>query len=162
MTTPRHLVTVWNPLYAREVEQHLAVLLHLARLCDDGKARDDDLYVWWGKVKSPNRQQPLVRAPDIRALGSDLANGTRETEAHLYVTDYRVLFVGELLAIHEGDLPAGENEHVPPYYAARKSRCDFWVKRYGTHWSSPSNRRSRMRSAPSATIAPIRDATSVP
>lgn len=70
MTAPRHLVTVWNPLYTREVEQHLDVLLRWSKRYEEEKAGEDELYVWWGKVKSPNRQQPLRRAPDIRELAT--------------------------------------------------------------------------------------------
>ena len=124
--TARHLVTVWNPLYAREVEQHMSVLLDWGRCVRDNKAKRDDVYVWWGKVKSPNRQQPLQRAPDIRALAQELEGDAREDEAHLYVTDYRSLYVGELLNVHEGDLPASENPHIPAYYAEQGHRCDFW------------------------------------
>jgi len=126
--SPRHLVTVWNPLYTREVEQHLAVLLRWAKLFQDEKADPDDTYVWWGKVKSSNRQQPLRRTPDIQSLAAELAGGAREEETHLYVTDYRSLYVGELLAIHEGDLPADQREHVPAYYAEQDLKCDFWFK----------------------------------
>lgn len=104
------------------------VLLDWARRSDDGKAEDDDLYVWWGKVKSPNRQQPLRRAPDVQALGKELASGTRTEEAHLYVTDYRSLYVGELLAVHEAELPASEQDHAPAYYFDQKLVCDFWFK----------------------------------
>ena len=126
--TAKHLVTVWNPLYAREVEQHMSVLLDWGRRVRDNKAKDEDVYVWWGKVKSPNRQQPLQRAPDIRALGKELEGDAREDEAHLYVTDYRSLYVGELLNVHEGDLPASENAHIPAYYAEQGHKCDFWFQ----------------------------------
>jgi hypothetical protein len=128
MTSARHLVTVWNPLYTREVEQHLDVLLRWAKRFEEKKADDDDLYVWWGKVKSPNRQQPLRRAPEIRELATELASGNRADEAHLYVTDYRSLNVGELLEIHEGELPAAEREHAPAYYFEQNLACDFWFK----------------------------------
>ena len=126
--TSRHLVTVWNPLYTREVEQHLDVLLRWAALLDQQKAGEDDLYVWWGKVKSSNRQQPLRRAPDVRELAAELASGQRTDEAHLYVTDYRSLYVGDLLEIHEGDLPAGERAHAPAYYFEQELSCDFWFR----------------------------------
>lgn len=82
---------------------------------------------WWGKVRSPNRQQPLRRAPEIIALAQELTNG-RQDETHLYVTDYRSLFAGELLEIREGDLPPAERAHVPAYYAERELTCDFWFK----------------------------------
>ena len=52
-----HLVTVWNPSYAADaMEQHLGLLLHLAGEYDKKAIGDEQLYVWWGKVRSPNRQ----------------------------------------------------------------------------------------------------------
>lgn len=122
-----HIVTVWNPLYTRDVDQHFSLLLDWARKFDDRKAGDDDLYVWWGKVRSPNRQQPLPRKEDVEALASEL-NGGSERETHLYVTDYRSLYVGELLAIQEGQLPPSEQGHVPEYYREKNLSCDFWFK----------------------------------
>lgn len=122
-----HLVTVWNPLYTRDVDQHFALLRDWARRYEERHASDEDLYVWWGKVRSPNRQQPMVRADDVRALGQAL-NGDGAPETHLYVTDYRSLYVGELTAIHEGALPASERDHVPAYYRDGNLTCDFWFR----------------------------------
>ncbi|MEX2179221.1 MAG: DUF2283 domain-containing protein [Gemmatimonadaceae bacterium] len=34
----RHLLTAWNPLYTRDVDQHFTLLLHWARLAQEGKA----------------------------------------------------------------------------------------------------------------------------
>lgn len=60
MPSPQHLVTVWNPSYADDaMDAHLRVLLHWA---EHARARDgggEEAYVWWAKVRSPNRQQPL-------------------------------------------------------------------------------------------------------
>ena len=52
---PRHLLGVWNPTYASDaMEATLQLLLAAAqRFADGGDA--DDLYVWWGKVRSQNR-----------------------------------------------------------------------------------------------------------
>ena len=125
MSDRRHLLTVWNPLYTNDVDQHFALLLDWARREEEGQAGEEDVYVWWGKVKSPNRQQPLEHRGDIVAYAESLAPLSRP-EAHLYVTDYRTLYVGELLDIHEGALPSAEQAHVPPYYAARDLKCDFW------------------------------------
>lgn len=122
-----HLVTVWNPLYTRDVDQHFTLLLEWARKYDEKKAGDDDLYVWWGKVRSPNRQQPLARKDEVKDLAAELSSGG-EREVHLYVTDYRSLYVGELLGIHEGDLPAKEQAHAPAYYRDKNLSCDFWFK----------------------------------
>lgn len=120
-----HLVTVWNPLYTRDVDQHFTLLLDWARRAAEGKASDDETYVWWGKVRSPNRQQPMARKNDVKALGEELEKAP-ERETHLYVTDYRSLYVGELLAIEEGNLPREEQDHIPEYYRAKELSCDFW------------------------------------
>lgn len=127
--TPLHLLTVWNPAYARNaMEEHLAILLDWAARHDAGTAGDDDLYVWWGKVRSQNRQTPQAHADEIRAIGRTLAasDGTRET--HLYLTDYRSLYVGELLEVVAGDLPAAEHAHLPGYYREESLNCDFWFR----------------------------------
>ena len=70
MTTPaRHLLTVWNPSdSASAMDQHLACLLEWSAKRDEKKCEDDDVYVWWGKLASPNRQQPLPHVKDVLAL----------------------------------------------------------------------------------------------
>ena len=123
--TARHLLTVWNPLYTSDVDQHFALLLDWATRFDEGKAGEDDVYVWWGKVKSQNRLQPLAHKDDIAALATAL-EADDHAESHLYVTDYRTLYVGELLAIEEGALTAAEQAHVPAYYREKDLKCDFW------------------------------------
>ena len=125
MTAPRHLLTVWNPLYTSDVDQHFAMLLDWATRRDEGKADDEDVYVWWGKVKSPNRQQPLKHKEDIAALEQAL-DAPDHPEMHLYVTDYRSLYVGELLGIAENALTVEEKAHVPAYYRDKELGCDFW------------------------------------
>ena len=127
MTAPvRHLVAVWNPSYAVDaMDAHLRVLRAWSQRFDDGKATDEQLYVWWGKVKSPNRQQPAAHLEDARAA----ALAAREAgEVQLYLTDYRALYVGEVLDVATGDLSAAEQAHVPPYYKEGQLRCDLWFK----------------------------------
>ena len=121
----RHLVAVWNPSYAASaMDEHLSLLLQWAQRYDEQKATEDDLYVWWGKVRSANRQKPQENVADIRAAA---ARGS-EREVHLYLTDYRSLFVGEILSVADGDLSAKEREHAPAYYAQQNLNCDFWFK----------------------------------
>ncbi len=106
------------------MDEHLSLLLQWAQRYDKGTATDDDLYVWWGKVRSSNRQRPQEHIPEIRAaatLGS-------QREVHLYLTDYRSLYVGEILDIADGDLSSAERDHVPAYYAHQNLNCDFWFK----------------------------------
>src|SRR5579862_8862708 len=98
----RHLVGVWNPSYARNaMEEHMAVLLSLAARDDRGELDEDDLYVWWGKVRSPNRQQPQAHLEEIRGLAREI---DEDGETHVYLTDYRSLYVGELAEIAEKEL----------------------------------------------------------
>jgi hypothetical protein len=125
---PRHLLSVWNPSYAQSaMDEHLALLLELAGQYEDEKIELKDVYVWWGKVRSPNRQQPLAHAHDVHALGRALiADGA--TEKHLYVTDYLSMYVAHPLAIHDEPLPPLEEKHVPGYYRKEGLNCDFWFK----------------------------------
>lgn len=125
MSSARHLLTVWNPHYTSDIHQHFAVLLDWVARYDAEQAGEDDIYVWWGKVRSERRQQALPHEHKILELGTRLA-GQRET--HLYVTDYRSLYVGDVREIRAGDLPDAEQAHVPPYYREKKYRCDFWFK----------------------------------
>lgn len=129
MTTapPRHLVTVWNPSYAEAaMDAHLAVLLHWVAERDAGRAQPDDVYVWWAKLASPNRQGPLPHAADVTRLEEQIAAGT---ETHLYLTDYRSLYVGRLDEVTADDVPGetpDEARHMPAYYRGRAA--DFWFK----------------------------------
>ena len=69
----RHLVSVWNPSYAKNaMEEHLAVLLDLAKRHDAEEIAFEEVYVWWGKVRSPNRQTPQAHADEIREIGRAL------------------------------------------------------------------------------------------
>ena len=124
----RHLVTVWNPSYAKDaIEEHLGVLLRWTEQARAGTAADDDCYVWWGKVRSPNRQTPQAHLDDIRALDTAIAED-EQGETQLYVTDYRSLYVGDVEEIHFGELPETERAHAPGYYAAERLTCDFWFR----------------------------------
>jgi hypothetical protein len=123
----RHLLTVWNPSYQDDaMEAHLRVLRDWSRRCKEANAIEtvspDDVYVWWGKVKSPNRQQPLANLQEIL----DLDRQEEDAELHLYLTDYRSLYVGELLEIRAGELPEWESQHVPAYYREKELSCDAW------------------------------------
>lgn len=132
MTAPylHHLVTVWNPSYAHNaMDEHLRVLRDWARRFDESAERatndDDALHVWWGKVKSPNRQQPLAHREDILETGRQARGGA---EVHLYLTDYRSLYVGEIIDVAEGGLDEREQPHTPSYYRDQQLRCDLWFK----------------------------------
>ncbi|MEO8564225.1 MAG: hypothetical protein ABI601_19250 [bacterium] len=126
--TARHLVAVWNPSYARNaMEEHLAVLLAHAAALRAGRVRDEDVYVWWGRVRSRNRRTALANIEDVRAIDAAL-EGEDAPETHLYLTDYQSLYVADLAEIHFGALPDEERSHVPGYYASDRLECDFWFK----------------------------------
>jgi hypothetical protein len=121
----RHLVTVWNPSYARDaMDEHLRVLRHWGSRFTEGAVDDDEVYVWWGKVKSSNRQQPMAHRADALAVGDQLEDG----EVQLYLTDYRALYVGDMLDVRGDELPEREDAHVPSYYRDAGLRCDLWFK----------------------------------
>ena len=120
-----HLVTVWNPSYAADaMEQHLGLLLHLAAEYDKGAITEEQLYVWWGKVRSPNRQGPQANAEDIRRIATELDAGERD-EVQLYLTDYQSLYVGDVDLIREGGPGDGESAHMPAYYEQERLAFDF-------------------------------------
>lgn len=124
----RHLVAVWNPAYAKNaIEEHLAVLLgHAERVRKEGRA-DDEAYVWWGRVQSLNRRDPLAHLEEIRAIDASLEREDAP-ETHVYLTDYHSLYVADLGEIRFGDLSATEMSHAPRYYATDGLSCDFWLK----------------------------------
>jgi hypothetical protein len=100
------LVGVWNPTYERDaMAAHVDILLGAVRELRDGKRDESDVYVWWGKVRSSNRQQPLPHLDDILALDEELeAGGDDPLELHLYLTDYRSLYVAHLGGVTTDDM----------------------------------------------------------
>jgi hypothetical protein len=125
--TPHHLLTVWNPAYAdNALDAHLRVLLRWADRARAGAADPEhDVYVWWAKVRSPNRDEPLPHADGIAALDRQIREAV---ETHLYLTDYRSLYVGHLGEVTAEDVRAedGEAEHAPSYYG--ELEADFWFR----------------------------------
>ena len=122
----RHFVSVWNPAYARDaMEQHLELLLSFADRHRARQVEEDARYVWWGKIRSPNRQAQQKHLDDVRAIAVELDAGSRG-ETQLYLTDYRSLYVAEVDEIQFGALPEPERAHAPAYYAAQQLQCDFW------------------------------------
>jgi hypothetical protein len=116
-----------NPSYAEDaLDAHLRVLLRWAersRDPADAASPEEDVYVWWAKLRSPRRDGALPHAAEIAAIQSQIDD---DVETHLYLTDYRSLYVGQL-----GEVTAdavleeeGEAEHAPSYYRGREA--DFW------------------------------------
>jgi hypothetical protein len=58
------------------------------------------------------------------------AEGDVAREMHLYLTDYRSLYVGHVASITADDLTDddAESEHVPAYYNASRFKCDCWFQ----------------------------------
>ena len=123
-----HLLAVWNPSYESDAMQlHLEVLLSALRETRAGTRSDDDAYVWWGKVKSANRQQPLPHLDQILALDSLIDAGDDPPELNLYLTDYRSLYVAHLGGVTRDDM-SGEQGAVPAYYRDNGLSCDCWFQ----------------------------------
>lgn len=126
-TVSKHLVTVWNPSYADDaMDDHLRVLLLWARRNRAGAASADEVHVWWAKLRSPNRVGPLEHSPAVLAIQEQITSGA---ETHLYLTDYRSLYVGHLLEITSDDVPVDfpdERENMPDYYVGKAA--DFWFR----------------------------------
>jgi hypothetical protein len=121
---PRHLLSVWNPSYADDaLDQHLRILLERA----EGGA-GPDAYVWWAKVRSRSRVQPLEHLPEILALDAQIGAGV---ETHLYLTDYRSLYVahlGQVTADEVRDDP-DECRAMPRYYLEEpRVLVDAWFQ----------------------------------
>jgi hypothetical protein len=125
MTMPHHLVTFWNPSYTTDaLHAHVSVLLDWDSRNSSGSASDDDVFVWWGKVRSGNRQAPMPHLSDVLALNKAIEAG--DTETHLYPTDYRSLYVADVGLITTVDPRIADAERVPAYYTATNLNCDCW------------------------------------
>jgi hypothetical protein len=84
-----------------------------------------------GQGEVPNRQAPLPHLNEILAMDVELrGEGGPEREVHLYLTDYRSLYVGHVAEITADDLREEEDEadHVPAFYNTADLRCDCWLK----------------------------------
>jgi hypothetical protein len=125
--TQKHLVTVWNPAYADAMEETLQLLLTRASDHHAGKLKDDDVYVWWGKVRSSNRQQRMPHLDDVLAIDKALQDEDGDAEVHLYITDYRSLYVAHVGEITKDDVRNMKDGAVPAFYTADMV-CDCWFQ----------------------------------
>jgi hypothetical protein len=128
--TERHLLGVWNPAYAVDaMDAHLRVLLDNIANFRAGKVTEEDVYIWWGKVKSKNRLEQLPHLSEILGIDAELADeGESDRELHLYLTDYRSLYVGHIYEITAEDVTKDESDHVPAYYRENRLSCDCWFR----------------------------------
>jgi hypothetical protein len=124
----RHLLGVWNPSYAADaMDAHLRMLL--ANIADLRAARipEEEVYVFWGKVRSPQRLERLPHLDEILAMDATL-DPEGDRELHLYLTDHRSLYVGHVYEITTDDVRRDEGSHVPDYYTERDLQCDCWFR----------------------------------
>lgn len=127
----RHLVAVWNPVYGNDVmEVHLRVLLDRVKALRQGHCTEDEVYVWWAKIRSPHRQEKMPHLQDVLAIETEPTRNDPDEETLLYVTDYRSLYVGHLGRITASDPREDESEklHVPTYYLRDALHADCWFK----------------------------------
>jgi hypothetical protein len=124
--TDRHLLGVWNPSYAADaMDAHLRLLLANIAALRDGRLPEEEVYVFWGKVRSLQRRARLPHLDEILAMDATLEG---DRELHLYLTDYRSLYVGHVYEITTDDVRADEGSHVPAYYGERDLQCDCWFR----------------------------------
>jgi len=127
----RHLVGIWNPAYGSNVmDTHLETLLDFARRQReaDEEVTEDDVYVWWGKIRSPRRLQPLLHLDEVLKLETEPTRNDPGLETHLYLTDYRSLYVAHVGEITADDVRKDDTDHVPPYYLKQELHCDCWFR----------------------------------
>jgi hypothetical protein len=108
------------------MDEHLRVLLEWSRRHRAGEAEGEEVHVWWAKLRSPNRVGPLEHAADVLAIQIQIGAGV---ETHLYLTDYRSLYVASLEEITDDDVPGAypdERENMPAYYEGKQA--DFWFR----------------------------------
>lgn len=135
MTRP-HLLAVWNPTYGRDpMEAHLRVLRQAVRELRAGECGEDDVFVWWGKVRSQNRLQPLPHAAEIAAIDANLDPNADGPETHVYLTDFQSLYVADLGEVTADDPRKDPDEagRVPEYYTDERLECDFWFRLWDIH-----------------------------
>ena len=76
----RHLLGVWNPSYAADaMDAHLRLLLANITAFRAGRIAEEDVCVFWGKVRSPHRLERLPHLDEILAMDETLhPEGERE------------------------------------------------------------------------------------
>jgi len=108
------------------MDVHLRVLLHWAEMAEGGEASPEEVYVWWARIRSPERKDPHPYQTQILELDGQIREGI---ETHLYLTDYRSLYVGHLAEITAADIPRerpGEKSHIPDYVL--RHDAGFWFR----------------------------------
>jgi hypothetical protein len=123
----RHLLAVWNPVLASDaMEQHIRVLQDAAQKFRHGKLREDEVYVWWGKLRSEHRTKPLPHLDEILALDVEPSRDAPGEETHIYLTDFASLYVAHLGEVRREPPEGREDGRVPSFY--RKLARDRGLK----------------------------------
>ena len=112
------------------MEAHQRILRTAAEAWHAGKGDEDDVYVWWAKLRSADRLQPLPHLDDILAIGREQCGDEPDAETHLYLTDYRTLYVAHVAEITADDprKDGAERARIPAYYLADGIAADFWFR----------------------------------
>lgn len=107
------------------MDDHLRILLHWVERHHAGAADSDEVYVWWGRIRSQNRQQGLPHDAAVFALDEQIKAGI---DTHLYLTDFRSLYVAHLGEVTADSVldDEGEADHAPAYY--REQMVDHWYR----------------------------------
>ncbi len=70
---PRHLVSVWNPDYAVDaMDAHVSVLWSAHGRTGGGEIAEEEVHVWWGRIRSARRQEELPHLADVLALDDQI------------------------------------------------------------------------------------------
>ena len=122
---PRHLVSLWNPAYAVDaMDAHVSVLVERARAHREGRlGMEEDVHVWWGRIRSARRQEELPHLADVLDLDGQIE---RRVPTYLYLTDYNSLYVADLARVTVDDIRAQGEQAIPDYYRDRE--CDVWFQ----------------------------------
>ena len=77
----RHLLSVWNPSYSDDaLDTHLGILLRWSERHATDRASDEDVYVWWAKIRSKNRNGRLPHHAEVLSVDEQIRAGV---ETHL-------------------------------------------------------------------------------
>jgi hypothetical protein len=108
---------VWNPVLASDaMEQHIRVLQDAARKLRHGKLEEDEVYVWWGKLRSEHRTKPLPHLDDILSIEVEPCRDDPGEETHVYLTDFASLYVAHLGEVRREPPDGREDGRVPSFY----------------------------------------------
>lgn len=119
---PRHFVAVWNPSYSADpMDAHLAVLLSGIREHRENGSPESEVYVWWGKLRSRNRVQDLPHIGVIAEIAEELVHSDGQDERQLYLTDYRSLYVGQVIQLTTEDVRGADSSRVSDYMKKKQA-----------------------------------------